>query len=93
MSLENQLATLNEKLEKLTEVTEALISAKLPEAARKQVYISVENGVELEEAIKVQKDYVKDVTKNLKELYEADGVRKMAGDKASADDYSVGGWN
>lgn len=77
----------------ISEVTEALISAKLPEAARKQVYISVENGVELEEAIKVQKDYVKDVTKNLKELYEADGVRKMAGDKASADDYSVGGWN
>ncbi len=75
----------------LSTVTEAIIASELPDVARKQVFAAIESGVDVEEAIKAQKDYVDALAKTL-DVEESGAKRKMDSHKADESDYSVGAW-
>lgn len=71
-------------------VTEAMITAGLPEVARKQVYADIANGAVVEEAIAVQKSYIDGIKA---EFEESGAKRKMSDDTPKDTDFTVGGWN
>lgn len=70
-------------------VTESLIEAELPKAARAKALAAIKNGVEISEAISAEKSYIEE----LKSVEESYATRKMAGSGAKEMDFSVGAWN
>lgn len=70
-------------------LSEAMIEAELPKAARVKVYEAVTNGAVLEEAITAEKDYIAGITEGLK--VEQEGVLKES--QTKAEDYSITGWS
>lgn len=78
----------DEEAVKPAEVAEALISADLPEAARKKVYSAVEAGAVLTEAIAAEQEYIKGLTESLgSEL----GTHKGSAPAEQAN-YTIAGW-
>lgn len=75
----------------LSTVTEAIIASELPDVARKQVFAAIESGMDVDEAIKAQKDYVDALSKTIA-VEESGAKRKMDSHKADEADYSVGAW-
>ena len=74
----------------VAEVAEALIQAGLPEVARQKAYEAIKGGVEVSEAIKVEKDYIDALAKTV-EVDESGAKRKM--DTPKEQDFSLGVWN
>lgn len=78
---------------KIEDVAEAVATAELPKAARARVYEAVKAGTSVEDAIAAEKDYIKELTENVKPEKPADGSdgRVREYDK-NDNDYRVGGW-
>lgn len=76
---------------KAAEVAEAIVGAGLPEIARKRVYVAVESGLDLIEAIKEQKDFIAAIKAEADTLTE--GVLHDGSAKTDTEDFKVGGWN
>lgn len=72
----------------VAEVAEAIVSADLPEPARKQVYAAVAHGVALNEAVKAQKDFVAQIAKSLESKRQG-----RVSTSEAAEDFSVSEWS
>lgn len=70
-----------------SEISEALIDAKLPKSARERVYKSIENGVTLAEAVTAEQSYIKELTESMK-VETGNVVTDTGNDKS----FLVGGW-
>lgn len=73
-------------------VTESLIEAGLPKAARAKAIAAIKNGIEVEEAIKVEKSYIDELSK-AEMVEESYATRKMSDSNHKEMDFSLGAWN
>ena len=67
------IAPKSEEVPKASEIAEALIDAKLPKVARKNVYARIAGGTPLTEAVTAEGEYIKSLTEALRKD-ELDGV-------------------
>ena len=73
-----------------SDISEALIAANLPKSARDKVYAAVQGGVKLEEAIKSEQDYIKELSEAIATDTKPD--QGIVGGTGNGYDFTVGGW-
>lgn len=82
----------DDKAVNMAEATEAIIASGLPKVAREQVFLAVESGVSIDDAIKSQKNYV-DALAKVMDISESGAKRKMSDENSKEMNFELGAWN